>query len=337
MMKLRSHDWRRLRSAGGAVGLLSLGCISTELDPRPPSPISCADTIDESVARDAIVLIRTQLGAPGQYYCSGVVIAPRLVVTGLTCVAGLNEPGSSDPRDPEPPSVYPAVIDYDAVCDRGMDWSALEDGSFEAPIGRRLDPRAVTVNAGTSVDDAGEEAPAYPVESLFSSGATTSCKDSLAVLVLQAPLTLAPVPVRLDETSEVQEPVLMSGFCADPSGPVVPDATPATVEGITLDEATLEAPPRSLVLSKQMSVFAYGGGVFASHTGALIAVIASGYPAGCGGSEGISFASRVAAFRRLLIDAARDSDQPLHTELRAGAGGSDALPRCDSPAIDTSE
>jgi hypothetical protein len=323
------HPWR--------VGVLALGCVSTELEPGLPSPVSCADSVDDSVARDAVVLVNSQIGARGESLCSGVLIAPRLVVTGYACVAGFNDPQSSDPRGPRPPLVYSATIDHDAACDRKMAWSAVEDGSFSAAIGRLLEPRAVTVYAGNGVEDASLTATAYPVERLFTSRATTTCKDNLAVLLLQAPVPVAPVPVRLDGTTWLQETALMSGFCVAPSSAVVNEAVLVNVEDITFGEATPDAPPRSLVLSKTISEFAYGGGVFAWDTGALVAIIASGDSASCGqAADGPSFASRIAAYRRLIIDAARDSDQTLHAELAAGAGGAE-LPHCDSLTTDANE
>jgi trypsin-like peptidase len=315
--------WRSTRFVISS-GAVMAACVSTDVAPYSSPVRHCAARVSENVPRDAVVQVTAQLGL-GLTYCSGVLIAPRLVATVANCVVAFNDVLSTDPPiEPSTsvPRIATASVDYEQACQRELGWRPSEDGRFLAPLGRVLRPEAITVTVireAVLEDVEDDENTELRVDKVFASRSTTNCKDDIAVLVLESPADLSQVPLRLEDTSQVGEAVSMIGYCvAQDEGALVPGRLDSQIEALTYEGGTLEAPPRSLLASRNLSIFAAGGAVVSRESGALIGVVASGNYPGCGeDTSGMTIAFRVASFRRLIEDAALYADQVLHTELTA--------------------
>src|SRR6185436_17981440 len=90
----------------------------------------------------SLVHVASQLNHNSVVECSGVVIAPTLVLTDLRCVV---VPPEFDPEllepltaETDPPSfealdnTFTGIVDYAASCHSEAGWAPLEDGSFSA-------------------------------------------------------------------------------------------------------------------------------------------------------------------------------------------------------------
>jgi len=308
-----------------------LGCISTDL-PTSDAARPCAARMNQSTAPDAVVQVRADL-KPGVLRCSGVAIAPTLVVTALGCVvrpAALGDPVPSGPSETRGrlPNIYPASVPYDQVCRREGTWSAREDGSFSARLGKPI--AAADILVRRSGDDR-----VWAAKEVANSGAGSRCADGIAVLTLERQLDVTPLPVRFEETSAVDELVTLSGHCV--SGKTVrPRQVPSRIQAVTTDVGTEAAPPRALALQRTVSSFDFGGAVFSPDSGALLGVIASGSEESCDDQdpEGASIAIRLAPFRRMLLEVARGAGEALHSELRADPGsGEPPIPCLNASAL----
>jgi len=307
--------------------MLLAACVSTESDRTDRPSVLCVAK-DGPTPADAVVLVKARLGDQGFTYCSGVLVASDIVLTGLGCVVALNDPDALDPRPTTAEENFISInlidLDYDSLCERDRGWKWIEDGSFAAELGEPLQPDAIGVSVRGALDDT------FQVKSIFTSRGQSHCGDDLAALVLEAPTNVSPAAVRLEDVSHVGDAVTLLGFCVTQEGPLATSTLDSQVEGVTFEEGDVTAPPRSLLLSHVLSVFASGGAVFSPETGALIGVITSGEATGCGeaGPEGKTVAVRLAPFRRMLIDAARAAGQPLHTERGAASSAGEPMPAC---------
>jgi hypothetical protein len=303
------------------IALSCIGCIPTDLEPIPPAPV-CKAVDVESAGPDSVVRVISRLGAIGDMRCSGVAIAPSLVLTGLGCVAHLNDPEVSDPiasmdvvAGVATAIWFAAVRDYSAICDSG--WSLVEDGSFEGWLGEPLDPSSIEVGVQTrEIEQSGtNELPTVKVEHVFTSHSSTRCRDDIAVLQLEEPLDVLPLPLRLASTDALSEPVILSNFC-NSGGTNTRRDTPSQVEAVTEDAADPLLPPRSLQLAGELGLSAPGGAVLSADTGTLIGMIVSGTKRSCESqtTEGTTIAARLMPFRRMLLDAATAADEVLWLE-----------------------
>jgi hypothetical protein len=276
-----------------------------------------------------VVLVKGSLREAGDTRCSGIAITPRIVVTNLLCLVLPSELQPSDLDTPldlasfEGSTFYSGEVDYAASCPAEGGWAPREDGSFAPWLGPPLELSALEVDLSREA----QLISSSKVLSVFRSGAASRCWDSLAALVLEEGLDVEPRPVRLTESTQVGEAVVLSAF-----GPSfrTPLARPAQVEQITFERAAAEAPPHSLLLNQKVCFFEPGGGVLSVETGAVLGVI--GYRTGsdCDDPESRTIATRLAPFRRMLLDAAKDSGETLEVEttmaMAAEQGWSSAAP-----------
>jgi hypothetical protein len=311
----------------------ALGCISTDVDP-PATPILCSGRAADVL--EATVLVTTRLSGTDFRVCSGVLVAPRLVVTGLGCVASAVDAEADDPRNRGAPAPDFIIIslgtvgDYGETCNRDDGWSAIRDGSFGAELGVPVPPEAISVGKIPFQFFLAAEQP-VAVGRVFTSLASTYCDESLAVLELQTSLDASPAPVRLEEASRANEAVNMAGYCVGDTDFLEPGSNEASTEMVTFERAEPGAPPRSLVVSGARSLFSTGGGVFSTESGALLGVITSGMYFGCNEQEdgARSLAVRLAPYRQLLLEAAMSTGQALKSERRADQSSAQQAPPCD--------
>jgi hypothetical protein len=320
---------------GALVCLLALAnCVQTDLDPQA-LVFSCATRANASVVADSVVWMSVSIGDNLIRHCSGVAISDRLVVTAFSCLA---IPGDlAGPYDAGPEPAFPRAPDnyldpdaYDELCGSAGTWAPVEDGTFRTRL-----LGVVSINA-VAVGLQGQSDAILAVDAILSTGAASRCSDGIAVLLLRNSLHVRPVPIRLDDPGSKREPVLSSGSAPVP-GKFVAHIFDSLVDELSLEEATETLPAHSLSISPGACQFDRGGAVISKETGALIAIIASGIGTNCDNTSGRSIGTRLAPFRRFLLESATVYSQQVYSELRNAASRQDACTapgEADAPAPD---
>jgi hypothetical protein len=297
-----------------------LGCVSTSLESRAV-PGACIGVPDIDPLRSPVVVI-TMVSESGWVLCSGVAIAPSLVLTSLGCVSLPVAPQGPNPLLQA--GTFPVEfshVDDEGLCRPEDGWRPLEDGTLAARFGRVADAADVTI----STDGSDEE---ISVLQIFTARPTSLCRDDLALLSLAERVDVSPIALRLTDSDGIDDPVILSGNClAD--GTLVPHDAPARIQGISYQSATSDLPPRALLLDRQAARLAGGGGVFSQTSGALLGIIMSGIGGDCSEADGETIALRLGPYRRMLLDGAVDSGELLQVEP-SPAGQSQPFARCDA-------
>jgi len=297
-------------NVGACCALLAASCISTDLDTADAGPLCLAsESAGSRALADSVVIVNTDLATAGFIECSGVVIAPTLVLTDVLCIVLPIELELQDLVDtPARPSfdgraLHRASVDY-AECAPDASWAPREDGDFSARLGELIDVSTVTVSvlanslATTTIG----------IRQAWLAPAEYRCWDDLALLVLEQPIPSPPVSVRLTGTESVGDRVVLGG---SGRGMRQPYEVPSTLQAVTFEAAEPAAPPRSLLIDEQVCDFESGGAVTSAETGELIGVIGDGTGDFCGDPSGGTLATRIAPFRRMLLEAARDAGEVL--------------------------
>jgi hypothetical protein len=300
-------------------------CVDTDT-PRVSSEIVCISASPAVVDPNAVVKVRAAL-QPAVVRCSGVSVAPTLVVTSLGCVTRPSVAGDPDQLaevSRAAPTIIPGSVNYQEVCTRGAAWIPMEDGSFAGRLGKPVDPSNVIVYAR-------DDGRAYTVKAIATSGATSQCEGGLAVIILNRPLDVTPLSIRFEENSRIDDRVMLSGYCSS-DGDVRPRTLDSRIEAIALGLASDLSPARTLSLAQEVSSFDLGGAVVARETGALLGVIANGTDRDCEelSENGTTVAVRLAPFRRMLLEAAQEAGEELQVEARPNIG--DELRTCGARA-----
>lgn len=313
--------------AAGALLAVEGGCVDTALEAAEPVPV-CVAAGPTGDPAGSVVMVRADLREAGQIYCSGVVIAPTLVLTTLLCAVLPAELDFVDLDDPTRRLAggffryYMGDVDYLESCrtnDGG--WAPVDDGSFSARLGERLEASALSV-----IVPSGGATDSSSVSRIIRSRSESRCWDTLAVLVLDRDLGLPLMTLRLEEESFVGESVTMSGIgVVDAEFARV--VLPSRIEDITFETGDVVAPPRSLLLEGPICDFQTGGPITSDDTGASIGLIAFETDFSCEDPEAPTIGTRLAPFRRLLIDAARSASETLRVEAPVDGSGS-GWPAC---------
>jgi hypothetical protein len=326
-MMVTRADASRFSNAALTAWVLG-GCVSTaglELE----SGAFCASDAPSMTPWSSIVLVTSSLRMAGEVTCSGVAVAPNLVLTNVACL--VPPPGiEEDDLDVQNPELftdqslsYAVDVDYSADCLANDMWSAIEDGDFSERITRVLEPSVIRVD--TILD--GFPDATSTVRRILHSRTESRCWDSLAVLVLDQALSLRPALLRVDENTDVGSPVVLSGFAVE-SSLLTRHEIPATIESVTYEANDGRAPPRSMLLSGFICEYEHGGGVFAEDTGALLGIITSERDYECVDEEAGTIATRLAPFRRLLAESATLAGYTLPVERRTDDPSRRPWPPC---------
>lgn len=302
---------------GASHGLLPLAlaaaaCIDTHLD-DPDVSLPCSRAIAASAGAQSVVWLSADLGDLGNRYCTGVVVAPRLVLTSFTCVTYPADVDTEtlqpeDPRFPRPSLDYFDPRDFE--CDSNAAWVPIEDGSFTARFGGVLPSDALTIGL------VGATSAASPVERVEVAATSSRCTEGVALLVLRDSLVLAPAPLRMVDLDSVGEETLMSSARAV-GGRFDHESLEMRIEAVTDYPGTADTPPRSLRLAPSACPYERGAGVLSVNSGALIAIVSSGESERCGDTGGDTLAVRLTPFREMLLDSSARYGQTLVAEQHA--------------------
>jgi hypothetical protein len=322
-----------------AMGMSSLACISTDIDVIPPLPL-CRATLAASGGSTAVVQLLTHREG-SEMWCSGVAIAPTLVLTVLGCVAEASDPLQADPVERVEPTAEPAsdvdhaaVADYGAICDGDDGWALREHGNFEGRLGDLVAPALIEVFRLTSDFDPFDPNTYSVVKAaeVFTSRSASRCRDDIAILRLEEPLAIQPVTLSLGG-GRVGDRVTLSNFCTDQEGLPAVEATASQVLAITRDAAQRTLPPRSLLLAGELAIDAPGGAVLTAGSNSMIGMIVSGTKDNCATqtTEGSTFATHLISYQRMLFDAATAADEILRLDPDADDASLQNVNECSDP------
>jgi hypothetical protein len=263
----------------------------------------------------------------GVLLCSGVVLAPTLVVTSLSCAYRPSSLGDPDPMVRRASTLFYADVDLTRVCDRGQAWAPLEDGSFAATFGKPLDAALISVYPASDVEHM------LVVKKVFASGARSPCTPGLALLELEREIEVSPLAVQLDDVAQ-DEAVSLAGHCGEGRDDVT-HAWPSRVTAIAGEVGTEQVPPSSLLLDRGSLATDIGGAVTSAQTGALVGVISSGSGRACSelDLDGQAFAVRLSAFRSLLFETARAEGIELRVEASTASVPDPGAAACREPPV----
>jgi hypothetical protein len=299
---------------------LALGCVST--DGISQSTLSLCPDVPPAAASSSLVLLKSQLGE-GLLRCSGVVIAPTLVLTSLACAYRPHSLGDPQPMRPQS-KFYDAALDLDQLCERDQGWTAREDGSFAAAFGKPLEPSVMQVYL------ASDPSTTFAVRDVFASGAQSPCSPGLALLELERETDIPALPLSFDDPAP-EDPVWVEGHCTS-SPSVVATSEPSSVVALAAGDGNEQAPPWSMLVSGSTRGTDIGGAVV-SQAGALVGVIVSGTGSACTDAGSETFAVRISAFRKLLLETARARGVDLRLEPLSEPVPDPGIAACAAPVV----
>jgi MYXO-CTERM domain-containing protein len=237
---------------------LSSGCsggAGESSEPTGSSSQAIIDGTNSTSAQDSVVLIEQPLSATEMVICSGVLLAPNLVMTARHCVSNL------------PDEAF--------TCDENGVGSA--GGDIESDV----DPSSLYVFVGATRQTKLSQAAARGKE-LFHDDATNICNHDVAVILLDTSIPDAVIaPVRLDSGPLVNESIVAVGW-----GVTSTTETPGTRQQRTIsvqrvgpgrdDADELDVPPNEFEVGESICEGDSGGPAFDSTTGAVVGIVSRG-------------------------------------------------------------
>jgi hypothetical protein len=242
---------------GGSLLLVVSACSSST--PTGETTGSGSEAIingtDSTDAQNSVVMIEQPLSASSVVICSGVLLAPTLVMTARHCVSNLPDEGFT--------------CDENGVGSEGGD--ILSD----------VDPTSLYIFTGATRETKLTQARARGTK-LFHDTATNICNHDLALILLDTAIDDEPiVPVRLKTGPTTNESVVAVGW-----GVTTSTETPSTRQQRTLDiervgpnrddANELDVPPNEFEVGESICEGDSGGPAFDSTTGAVVGIVSRG-------------------------------------------------------------
>jgi hypothetical protein len=319
--------------AGGVLLMLAtlVGCAGPGVAERERGAEQGEAIINGEVSGssdDGVVLLRAVPTDVEELLCSATLVAPNLLITARHCVSYFQE-------------------GYFNCSPRGEVIDATDNAGH---LGLHFDPKSIEVYGREQRDE-----PLAHGSQIISTLSATVCVNDLAFVVLDTPLTLPIVPMRLGTPARDGEASVLVGFGVDGSGHNVDFQTAtrhrkagleiADVGPDSLAEGVIRTPPRTLVLQGPSGCIGDSGGPLLDEaSGALLGVYSMLQGESCSTPTGRQFLVHVPPFQLLIKQAfAAAGAEPLREPEPSGAGGSGNEPTgaagadgADSPGDPTS-
>jgi V8-like Glu-specific endopeptidase len=293
---------RRFLAAGG----LLLSSCSSHDDPSAAARQAIIGG-KPTDAHEGVVLIRTDRETAVSV-CSGSIIAPNLLLTARHCTT----------------AEYP---EDDIRCNA--------DGSLDLPSGGQLGesapPERIHVFTGVNVPasnalPSGE--PAARGAAILTTDGPSVCKDDIALVVLDRPVSVATLPLDLAKSAEVAALVNVVGYGITESSP--PDEKySARSERIGVPVRYVGTLPDTFALPRSVCKGDSGGPAIDPETGVVLGVYSLGFPGGnaaeCSSENALNYFVQVNRYEELLRSAFEAAGQPFPEPPapanEGGAGG----------------
>ncbi len=310
MMREPASTTASARSLALLAGLaVSVACADGA--PRENAAASGAAIVDGEASgpeQDGVVLLRALLD-DGEALCSASLVAPNLLITARHCV------------------------------------SYYTDGFFSCTVnGELIDSLAGAGELGLHLPAANLEV--YGSETahhllahgkrVLSTLSPTVCLNDLAFVVLDQDITLPIVPLRLDRSAELNEPVTLVGYGLDDEQHSLDfrsaprrQKTGLSIAGVGPDSAAdgiKDVPARVLILNGPSGCIGDSGGpLLAAGSGALLGVYSLQRAPRCSSPDALHHLVHVKPFRNLINEAfAAAGAEPLAEPTPRPDGGTDA-------------
>lgn len=298
-----------LRILIGGAAVASVACSAAETTEDLRAQRSAIYGGLESGPEDDFVVRLETVNAVGlRVDCTGVAVAPRLVLTARHCVVHTHPP--------------PFLCGAD-----GELVTTTDGGKF----GAALEPKNVNVYVG----------PGFPLDvkargtQMFTTDTTTVCRDDIAFLVLDTPLEVPPVPLRLIDPVTPGESVSVIGYgFGDPDATElyrkrIGDLAVESVGPEQVDPADYsQTPPRSFAVGRSTCPGDSGGPAVSEDTGAVLGV-ASLSSNDCTLPAVRNFFPRVAPHAQLAGEAFAAAGEEPWIEGAAPPGSSESCSDCE--------
>jgi hypothetical protein len=263
---------------------------------------------------DAVVNVVARVSDSGSVFCSGVLIAPNVVLTALHCVSYQEDLNATFTCNPDG-TIRPI--------------SAPTAGSLGAPVaGEDVQIFVGSERTGTEPDAIGAR--------VFGSGATQICRGDLAVVVLDGELEQSFVPVRFGRNVERGEALIAIGYgqteTAGTSGRFRRDVSVVDVGDVGCVQGTGSTPPDTFVVTEGPCHGDSGGPTLSAETGAVTGVYSITLAPSCTAFGARNTYALVSPYEDLIREALEFAGQEPTLEPNAdpptpcpGTGGSGGL------------
>jgi hypothetical protein len=274
---------RVVRSCCVILGALAAACADAQ-DPRSSSFGQAIMRGEASGEEDnAVVRISSRQPSPYEdFTCSGVLVAPNLVLTALSCAA------VNDSRD------------QNFTCEADGTASVGQTGGW---LGGTLEPQSIEVFFGSETSFTAPIAVHARGVRIFGSESSTACRDDIAFVLLDTLLPSPGLPVRLKRPVLRGENLTLIGYGLNDvnalrsrrSGvPVLEVGPDDTSEGQGL------AYPRTFTVGDGPCSSDGGGPALSDETGAVVGIFAHNFGGSCQEPGTGGWFTKIAPYATLL-------------------------------------
>ena len=277
------------------------------------APVVNGEVSPRGGIEDAVLLLHTTVDG-AELICSSSLVAPNLVLTARHCVSHLVQ------------GLFTCTAQGELV----------SEDAAAGTLGRQLPADSLEFFSGKVP----RTTPAAYGQEVISTLSETICVNDLAFVVLDRPLDLPVLPLRLGGRAERGEPVTLVGYGLDDAMSQTESLDVATqprthndtlvVADVGLDVADdsvfSTAPPRTIVVEGLAGCLGDSGGpLMARKTGAALGVYSLLGGAGCLAANARHLFAHVPVFEALISDAfaaagAKPTPEPSEAASGAGAG-----------------
>lgn len=294
---------------------LALSLALSACSAEPPAHVTRASIVDgepSGVEQDGVVLLRGLLADDTEFVCSASVVAPNLLLTAQHCVSYISE----------------GVFSCNA---RG---ELIDNPNGGGRLGLSLPSEQIEVYGGATP----RTAPLARGAQIVSTHSSNVCQNDIAFVVLDTPLDLPILPLRVGRPARVGELGVLVGYGMDADERGIDYRTQQREQkrhleilGVgpdSVEDGVTTVPPRTLLLEGPSGCIGDSGGpLLAESTGAILGVYSLQVGTDCAAPRVAHQVVHVPPFELLVRDAFEAAgttprlEEPEPGQAGQGAGG----------------